>query len=166
MSLTASAVFFLALLGPCLWAAWSDLKSMTIPNAVVLACLALFLVTAPFVLPLEDMLWRLATGVLVLVAGFCLFLTGQFGAGDAKFAAALTPFVARIDLPTVLWIYAATALLSVGAVALVKWRAPAFAAASGFRALRERRRFPLGLPLALTILVYLALRIRHGLIIS
>jgi prepilin peptidase CpaA len=159
MPLTAAAVFLAALILPCLWAAWSDLRTMTIPNRLVLITAALFLATGPFLLPLEDVLWRLLAAAAVLVIGFLLNLTGQFGAGDAKFAAAIGLFVApeRSHLAAILVIYAALALVSVAILTLVKRSMPARAAASSYRSLRERGRFPLGLPLALSILGYLAL---------
>ncbi|RMF40344.1 MAG: hypothetical protein D6754_03390 [Alphaproteobacteria bacterium] len=161
MSIEAAALFLLALIGPCAYAAWSDLNRMTIPNGVVLICLAIFVALGPFLLPVNDYLWRFVPALVVLAAGFLLNLTGQFGAGDAKFAAALVLFVDPVDHFTVLWIYALLALVSVALVFAVKRLAPRFAEASGYKSLQDRRTFPLGLPLALTILVYLALVIRH-----
>jgi prepilin peptidase CpaA len=166
MGIEAAALFLAALALPCLWAAWSDLTTMTIPNRIVLAVAAIYVVLGPLVLPFDAYLWGFANGAIALVAGFLLFLTGQFGAGDAKFLAAIALYVGRIDVPTVLWIYAILALLSVAVVSLVKWRMKEFAAKGPLGSLREKRRFPLGLPLALSILVYLALVVRHHLILS
>lgn len=164
--MTEAVIFLIALAGPCLYAAWSDLKSMTIPNTVVLVCLGLFLLLGPFLMPWEVFLWRFVPALIALVIGFLLSSFGQFGAGDAKFASALLLYVQWIDLSTVLWLYAIIALLSVAALFLLKRAAPAWAQGSGLRALRERRSFPLGLPLAITILAYLALRVQHHLILS
>ena len=164
--MTAAVVFFVALAGPCLYAAWSDLRRMTIPNTVVLACLGLYVVLGPMVLPFEAFLWRFVPALPVLVAGFRLHLTCQFGAGDAKFATVLVLFVAPHELTTVIWIYAILSLLSVGVLFAIRRAAPAMAAASSMKSLNSGRAFPLGLPLALTIMVYLALVIRHHLMIS
>jgi prepilin peptidase CpaA len=166
MTFETAAVFLAALALPCLYAAWTDLTRMTIPNWLVLVIAALYVVLGPVVLDFDRYLWGFANGGVVLAAGFLLFLTGQFGAGDAKFAASVALFVDYGDIPTMLWLYAIIALLSVGALALVKWRMPEFAALSAFKSLQDRRRFPLGLPLALSILVYLALVVRHHMVLS
>lgn len=152
--MVAPAVFLTALLGPCLYAAWSDLKSMTIPNRVVLICLGLFVVLGPFLLPFDEYLWRFVPAFIALLIGFILNMIGQFGAGDAKFASAILLFVPLHDLTTVFWLYAAITLLSVAAMFLIRLSAPGWAATSGLKSFRERRVFPLGLPLALTILAY------------
>jgi prepilin peptidase CpaA len=164
--MTQAIVFLVLLAGPCLYAVWTDLSRMTIPNRVVLVTVALFVAAAPFVMPLEEMAWRFLPAFIVLVAGFLLNLTGQFGAGDAKFAAAIVLYVPQQDLPSLLWIYAILALLSVALLYAVKKAMPARAAASGLKSLSETRTFPLGVPLALTALAYQALVIRHHLILS
>ena len=83
----AQALWFAPLSIPiCLWAAYTDLKSLRIPNAAVLAMLAVFAVTGLFALGLADYLWRYAHFAVVLAVGFVLWaLPGfGFGAGDAK----------------------------------------------------------------------------------
>lgn len=161
--MTAAIVFLAALAGPCLHAIWTDLSGMTIPNRTVLLTVALFLATAPFVLPLHELAWRFVPALIVLVAGFLLNLTGQFGAGDAKFAAAIVLFVETQHLLSLLWIYAILALVSVAVILAVKRLAPAWSSASRLKALRERRVFPLGIPLALSVLAYQGLVIYRSL---
>ncbi|MBC7478083.1 MAG: prepilin peptidase, partial [Pseudorhodobacter sp.] len=90
---TAAALTFLpfaVVIG--LWVAWSDMRSMKIPNYAVLALGAAYLVTGPFVLPFTTYLWGWGLCVLVLAFGFVLSAGGALGAGDAKFAAAMAPY--------------------------------------------------------------------------
>lgn len=73
-----------------LLAAASDLLTMTIPNRLVLAVVALFALAAPLAgLGLAEIGAHLAAGALVLAIGFALFAAGWIGGGDAKLAAAL-----------------------------------------------------------------------------
>ena len=70
-------------------AASSDLFTMTISNRLTLALAASFFVMAPLVgLGLEQILWHVAAGALVLVVTFAFFAQGWIGGGDAKLAAA------------------------------------------------------------------------------
>ena len=83
-----------------LWVAWSDLKFMKIPNKAVLALTLTFVIVGFFVLPLTEYLWRYLHLVVVLVIGFALNMARLIGAGDAKFAAAMAPFVPLADFRT------------------------------------------------------------------
>lgn len=80
------AVFPLAMI----YAAISDLFTMTISNKVSLILVGAFVVAAPF-LPGMDITTfglHLAAGAIVLVGAFTLFSFGWIGGGDAKVAAA------------------------------------------------------------------------------
>lgn len=71
------------------YAAASDLLTMTIPNRISLALVAGFLILAP----LAGFTWaqfgqHLAIGAVVLAIGILLFAVGGFGGGDAKLLAA------------------------------------------------------------------------------
>jgi prepilin peptidase CpaA len=71
-------------------AAASDLLTMTIPNRLVLAIAAVFLLAAPLAgLGLVQIGMHLLAGLLVLAIGIALFAPGWIGGGDAKLAAAL-----------------------------------------------------------------------------
>lgn len=157
MTTLAAAVFLAILVPACLYAAWSDLRSMTIPNAVPLGLAAAFLVAGPLLLPLGDLPWRFGIAAIGLFAGFLLNQTGQFGAGDAKLFAAVFLYIAPRDLPSYFILYAAITLVSVAILTAIKFAVPTRAAASGFRSLRERRRFPLGLPIALAAIAHAGL---------
>ncbi len=72
-----------------LFAAWSDLFTMTISNRVSILLVAGFAVMAVLVgLSPADMLWHAAAGLLVLAIAFTCFAFGWIGGGDAKLAAA------------------------------------------------------------------------------
>lgn len=80
----------LALVGLLLWAAYSDVKSFTIPNSLTLAVLLLYI---PFVLSsggTVDWTAGLIVAAIVLVVGFVLFAFGTVGGGDIKLLAAVS----------------------------------------------------------------------------
>ena len=82
----ATLVFFPALM---VFAAVSDLLTMTISNRVSIALAALFIGMALACgLPPMDILWHLACGASMLVITFSMFARGWIGGGDAKLAAA------------------------------------------------------------------------------
>jgi len=72
-----------------LYAAWSDLFTMTISNRISLLLVAGFAAMAVLVgLSATDVLWHAAAGALVLAIAFACFAAGWIGGGDAKLAAA------------------------------------------------------------------------------
>ncbi|MCB1505407.1 MAG: prepilin peptidase [Hyphomicrobiaceae bacterium] len=71
------------------FAAAMDMLTMTIPNRISLVLIASFFVAAYFAgLSGHQVLMHLATGAVVLAAGFALFAARVFGGGDAKLLAA------------------------------------------------------------------------------
>jgi prepilin peptidase CpaA len=71
------------------FAAANDLFTMRIPNAISLALIAGFVVTAIAAgLPLTDIGWHFAVGAAALLATFGLFQFRILGGGDAKLLAA------------------------------------------------------------------------------
>jgi len=82
------------------YGAWSDARTLRIPNTVSLAVLAAFIPMALMAgIGLEAIAWHLGAGVLVLVVGFALFAVGWFGGGDAKLMAAAGVWVGWDQLP-------------------------------------------------------------------
>lgn len=72
-----------------LFAAISDMLSMTIANRVSLVLLGVFMVVAPLTgMGWVDYGWHLAAGAAVLLCTFGLFAAGAMGGGDAKLMAA------------------------------------------------------------------------------
>jgi prepilin peptidase CpaA len=146
---------------PSLWAARTDLARMRIPNASVLALAGVFLALGLVLVlatgwTLADWAWRWTHLVTVLLLGMALTALGLIGAGDAKFAAAAAPFVAPSDAPTLLWLFPMALLLSWLLHRLAKhtmgprWAPRWLSWSSGTR-------FPMGVPLAATLLAYLGL---------
>lgn len=75
-------------------AALSDLFTLTIPNRLSIALVAVFFPLAVISgLPLETLMMHAAAGAAVLVVGFILFTTGRLGGGDAKLLAAASLWV-------------------------------------------------------------------------
>lgn len=72
-----------------LFAAISDMLSMTIANRVSLLLVGVFLVVAPLTgMDWATYGWHIAAGALVLMFTFGLFALGGMGGGDAKLLAA------------------------------------------------------------------------------
>jgi len=71
------------------FAAISDMVSMTIANRVSLILVATFAIVAPFTgMPWHDFGMHFVGGGVVLSITFCLFAMGGMGGGDAKLLAA------------------------------------------------------------------------------
>jgi prepilin peptidase CpaA len=82
----ATLLFFPALM---VFAAISDLLTMTISNRISIALAVLFIAMAfACGLSATEILWHLACGAATLVCTFGLFACGWIGGGDAKLAAA------------------------------------------------------------------------------
>lgn len=150
---------FLAIALPfAIWAAWSDLKYMKIPNKMVLALAATFIVAAFVLLPLDVVLWRLLGGFIVLAVGFILFAIGGFGGGDAKYAAAIALFVPHTDAGFFIFILAISALIAVFLHRMfgkLKFTAPI---TENWKSWTAGKNFPLGLGLSGAFIFYLAIR--------
>jgi len=82
----ATLLFFPALM---VFAAVSDLLTLTISNRISIALVVLFIPMAfACGLPATEILWHLACGAAMLIFTFGLFARGWIGGGDAKLAAA------------------------------------------------------------------------------
>jgi prepilin peptidase CpaA len=166
---TTEALWFLPFVLPiCLWVAYSDLRAMRIPNLAVLAltgvflAIGLLLVLAMGVWTFETYLWRLAALGVVLVAGFVISSLGLVGAGDAKFAAAMAPFVAG---PDVLFFMILFSLVLIGSwiAHRVAGRVPAVRrATAGWTSWDQGKLFPMGVALAGALAIYLVLGVSAG----
>ncbi len=154
----AYGVFLLLCLPICAWVAWSDLKTMKIPNKAVIALLAVYFFAGLAVIPLDTWLLRWFNFAGVLAIGFLLNLIANVGAGDAKFAAAAAPFIAqRLDhLQVVLILFAAFLLGAFAAHRLLR-AIPAVTAMAPDWVSWKRKDFPMGLALVGTLLTYLTL---------
>jgi prepilin peptidase CpaA len=84
-------------------AAWTDLKSRTIPNFIPAAVFIVAL-AACIIMPemRADWGWRAASFAVMFILGFALFVTGVLGGGDVKLLLALSPWVALPRLANLL----------------------------------------------------------------
>jgi len=163
LSLSSHAALWFALFATPigLYIAWTDLTAMRIPNIAVLALLAVFALVGPFVLALDVWAWAWLHFVVVLVIGFVLSLTGGFGAGDAKFAAAMAPFVALADVRVFVVLFSAVVIAAFIAHRTLR-AIPAVRRATPTWASWERREFPFGLALGPALIFYLVLAATQG----
>lgn len=154
----AYRVFFFLCLPVCAWVAWSDLKTMKIPNKAVLTLMVIYFFSGLMVLPLETWLWRWASFAVVLAIGFILNMIANVGAGDAKFAAAAAPFAAqRMDHLILILILFAAFLLGAFTAHRILRAIPAVRAMAPDWVSWKRKDFPMGLALVGTLMTYLAL---------
>jgi len=153
----AAALWFLPFAIPiAIWVAWSDMARMKIPNKAVLALVAVFALVGLVALPLEVWAWRWLHLAVVLTIGFVASAAGLMGAGDAKFAAAMAPFVLREDLIMFGYLLAAVVLAGFAihriarAMSWVRARTPDWESWT-------RKDFPMGLCLGAALVFYLAI---------
>lgn len=159
---TPQAVAALLLLGAlpvCVWAAVVDLSRLKIPNRAVLALAAVFAVLGAAAAVAGwwgwgDYLWRWPNLVVLLLLGMLLNAASLIGAGDAKLAAAAAPFVAAADWPVMLWLFPLMLLLCWLLHRLARATVgPRLAA--GWLSWSSGKKFPMGVTIAATLLVYL-----------
>lgn len=150
----STALWFLPFVLPItLWVAWSDMARMKIPNKSVIALMAIFAVIGLIALPFQEYLWRWAHFAVVLAIGFLLNLLRLVGAGDAKFAAAMAPFIMLSDGYSFMFVLGAAIFLAfvlhrVARASPLRQRVPHWESWT-------RREFPMGLALAPSLLIYL-----------
>ncbi|MFN3953606.1 MAG: prepilin peptidase [Pararhodobacter sp.] len=162
MQSSTAALWFALFAAPiAAWVVWSDLKSMRIPNKAVVALVGVYAVVGVLALPLPVWGWGWLHLAVALVIGFVLTLSGGFGAGDAKFAAAMAPFVALGDLRLFLVRRAPVVLPSYLAHGIAR-RTPQWPPATPGWESWERSEFPMGLALGPTLIFYLVLAAIHG----
>ena len=152
-------VAFAAMVPLMVWAAWSDLKTLKIPNELVVAVVGVYLVTGLWGLPTDVFLWRLLHGVIILIFGFAAFSGGLIGGGDAKMAAALTPFIVPTDLGQFLLLYAVITLVLLMVLRMVmhfnRHQETGWLSVDQLKKPARERVFPMGLIFGVTIVTYL-----------
>jgi prepilin peptidase CpaA len=158
MGLTAFAAYwFLPAVVPIsFYVAWSDMQRMKIPNIAVYALVISFAVLGLIALPFTQYLWHWTHLIVVLVVGFVLNMVRVLGAGDAKFMAGAAPFMATDDLPLILPLFAACLMAGLVTHRLVRLT-PLRQMVPHWESWSTGRRFPMGFPLSMTLVFYLAL---------
>lgn len=149
------------LLGPSLpvavYVAFSDLKTMRIPNISVLVMLGVFLVAGLIALPFQEYLWRLANFAVVLGIGFVANALRLVGGGDAKYAAAIAPFFAFSDIKLVLILFAIMLVSAFVIHRLFRSIGAIRRLTAGWKSWDAGKDFPMGLALSGLLIAYLAI---------
>ncbi|RMD89664.1 MAG: hypothetical protein D6811_11875 [Alphaproteobacteria bacterium] len=156
--MTPELVFLVLATPVAVWVAWSDMARMTIPNAAVGALVAIYALAGVMLLPMEEYLWRWVHLGVMLAVGIVAWMARLVGAGDAKFAAAMAPFVALSDLSFVFYLFAAVLLAAFATHRLAARIGAVRALVPNWRSWEEKKDFPMGLALAGTLVLYLAMK--------
>ena len=152
---TDAMILLVPVLPLAIWAAVSDLKRMKIPNNTVIAMAAVWPILGWFLLGLSGWLWGLALMAIVFVAGFLLYLTGTFGAGDAKFAAAIAGFFVGGDIGEILLIIFVCMVGSLILHRILRSLPVVRNATPDWESWTRRRYFPFGMALSAIVIFYL-----------
>ncbi|WP_299153182.1 prepilin peptidase [uncultured Tateyamaria sp.] len=164
MALSAqAAMWFLPFLIPlCLHVAYTDLAAMRISNRTVLVMVGVFVVVGLVVFPFDVYLWQLAHLGIVLVVCMILNAAGAMGAGDAKFLAAATPYVALGDVRLLMALFAAVLLAAFVVHKIAKYTPLHKLAPTWDSWDQKANKFPMGFALGPTLALYVALATVHG----
>ena len=153
---TGALILLVPVLPIAIWAAASDMKRMKIPNKAVLAMAAVWPLLGWLAVPTwAAWFWGFALMGIVLVIGYLMWSTMQFGGGDAKYAAAMAGIFVGAD---VVWMLAVIAGCMLGSVIVHRAaRAiPAVRRASpDWKSWEERLFFPFGFALSGIVVFYL-----------
>jgi prepilin peptidase CpaA len=156
LSPTDAMILLVPVLPIAIWAAVSDLKRMKIPNASVLAMAAVWPLLGWYVSPtLTVWAWGFALMAIVFVAGFLLYLTGTFGAGDAKFAAAMAGLFVGGNIGEILLIIFVCMVGSLVIHRLLRSLPVVRNATPDWESWTKKRYFPFGLALSAIVIFYL-----------
>ena len=163
MAISASAaLWFLPFVLPiCFYVAFTDMREMRITNQAVVALAVVFLIVGLIALPLPIYGMRFLQLFGVLIIGILLNAGGAIGAGDAKFAAAATPFIAPGDLRLMLIIFSANLLAAYLTHRLAK-HSPLRRVAPNWESWNRGWDFPMGLALGGTLAIYLIMGGHYG----
>ena len=157
-----AAMWFLPFVVPlCLYTAYTDMASMRITNPTVIALASVFVVIGPIALPFETYLWHLLAMFIALIVGILVNAAGVMGAGDAKFIAAATPFVALGDLRLAMALFIATLVAAVVIHRGVK-HTRLRQLAPHWVSWDQPTKFPMGLALGIALAFYLILGVIFG----
>jgi len=156
-----TAAWFLPFVIPiAFWVAWSDMATMKIPNKAVASLFVVFAVVGLIALPFVDYLWRYLHFAVVMAIGFGLNMIRALGAGDAKFAAAMAPFIALPDWLAFMYLLAATVIAAFLIHRIVR-ASPLREKVPNWESW-TRREFPMGFALAPSLVLYLLIALVFG----
>lgn len=153
---TGALILLVPVLPIAIWVAMNDMARMKIPNKAVLALAAVWPLLGWIAVPTwAAWFWGFGLLGIVLVAGYLLYTTGSFGAGDAKFAAAMAPIFVGADP---IWLALLVAACLVGALIahrILKAIPAVRRATPDWESWSQRIFFPLGFALSTIVVFYL-----------
>jgi prepilin peptidase CpaA len=153
---TDAMILLVPVLPIAIWAAVSDMKRMKIPNVSVLAMAAIWPLIGWMLVPLwSTWLWGLALMAIVFVIGFLIYLTGTFGAGDAKYSAAMAGLFVGGDIGEILLIIFVCMVGALIVHRLLRSLPVVRNATPDWESWTQRRYFPFGLALSAIVVFYL-----------
>ena len=138
-----------------IWVALSDMKRMKIPNTSVLAMAAIWPLLGWFLVPMTAWLWGFALMAIIFVLGFLLYTTGTFGAGDAKYAAAMAGMFVGGSIPDILVLLVLCMIGSLLVHRLLRSISFVRNLTPDWVSWNQRRYFPFGLALSAILIIYL-----------
>jgi prepilin peptidase CpaA len=135
--------------------AWTDVRLMRIPNALVIAALAVFVVMIPAI-GLETALWRLLAGAVTFAFCFGLFAARLIGGGDAKLFPVMILFV-PVSLHAEFMIVFSFSMAICMALVMATKRVVQATEGSGWKSMDPGRKFPMGTAFAMSAVAFLLL---------
>ena len=155
LTLTQALWLAPACLPLALWVALSDMQRMKIPNMASILMVAAWATLGFMAFPLDLWLWGWGFMAIGLVVGILGNMISMFGAGDAKFAAAMAGVFVTADLRFALLVIAGSMLAALITHRLAR-NIPAVRRATPNWESWTRRDFPFGLALAGTLIFYVS----------
>lgn len=157
------AIVFLAVTLPfCIFATWSDLKFLKIPNIVPVSMVLVFVVVGPFVLPFTEYKLSLLYGLIALLLSLIVFAARIIPAGDLKYATAIIPYVDTGELLSFAIFLSLCSLLAVLTHSVFGRLGLAPSDWASWHESGWKRRFPFGFALSGALITYLASHIIRG----
>jgi prepilin peptidase CpaA len=153
---TGALILLVPVLPIAIWAAVSDMKRMKIPNKSVLAMAAVWPLLGWLAVPTwAAWFWGFAIMAIVLVVLYLVYTTGTFGAGDAKYAAAMSGMFVGTAFDWLFILIATTMIGSLIAHRILRSIPALRRRTPDWDSWVQRRYFPFGLALSSMIVVYL-----------
>lgn len=154
------AIIFLVLTFPfCIYATWTDLKFLKIPNIVPISLVVVFVITGPFVLPLQEYGLSLLYGFIALLISLVIFAARMVPGGDLKYTSAIIPFVDTGELLSFALFVSLCSIVAVFTHLVFGWLGLAPSDWASWGKHGWKRRFPLGFALSGGLITYLAAHI-------
>lgn len=151
------AIVFLVVTFPfCIYATWSDLKFLKIPNILPVSMVITFIIIGPMVLPWDEYFLSLLYMVIALVVSLAIFAAGLIPGGDLKYTTAIIPFVDTGELLSFGMFVSLCALTAVATHLIFGWTGLAPKGWESWQGGGWRRRFPVGFALSGGLITYLA----------